>query len=174
VIVDGLTDNERAVAWLTSWHPSFEGKAIVNADLTFRAVSPQFCKMLGVSPAELIGSKFHDITPEPVKTLELKNANLVKKGVITNYLLPKTFELFSGRRIEVTILTTGAYHQETEKFMFFVMTIMEKQGALPLRAPSQTQSGLLTWVDKRKVGTTIALMLTSVAAALTKFLWSKL
>ena len=61
--MDGLTDEERVLAWGASWDPSFDGVAIVDKDFTFRSVNPQFCQIVGVSPAELIGKRFQDITP---------------------------------------------------------------------------------------------------------------
>lgn len=149
--MDGLTNEERTYAWLASWHPSFAGKAIVNPDFTFRAVNQQFCKILGVTPGELVGNKFTDLTPEPVRTLDVKNAELVKKGEIQSYLLPKTYEFYNGQRIDVMLLVNGVYHPETKDFMFFVSTILERQQMNSTVALSQTPTGLLSWLDSKKI-----------------------
>lgn len=145
---DGLNDEERVYAWLASWNPSFAGKAIVNPDFTFRAVNQQFCKIMGVTPGELVGSKFTDLTPEPLKSLDAKNAELVKNGVVQSYLLPKTYEFLNGQRVDVTLLVNGVYHPDTKKFMFFVSTIMERKEMKSLVAPSQMPTGLLELVGK--------------------------
>lgn len=153
--MDGLNDNERALAWLASWSPSFDGKAIVNPDFTFRSVNHQFCKILGVTAAELVNKQFTDLTPEPLKTLDKKNALLVMERVQESYLLPKTYEFPSGKRVDVTLLVNGVYHQETGEFLFFVSTIMERVKLNATVVPNQTPTGLLEWVDRKKVGWTI-------------------
>jgi PAS domain S-box-containing protein len=154
--MDGLNDDERVLAWLVSWHPSFDGKAIVNPDFTFRSVNHQFCKILGVTAAELVDKKFTDMTPEPLKTLEQQNAKLVMTGAQESYLLPKTYEFPSGRRVDVTLLVNGVYHKETGEFLFFVSTIMERIKMSATAVPSPQQTGLLDWVDKKKAGVSIA------------------
>ena len=153
--MDGLTNEERVFAWLASWNPSFAGKAIVNPDFTFRAVNQQFCKIVGVTPAELVGNKFTDLTPEPVKSVDMKNAMLVKRGVIQSYLLPKSYEFYNGHKVDVTLLVNGVYHPETKDFMFFVSTILERQTMKSSVVPSQMPTGLLDWVGKDKFWWTI-------------------
>lgn len=148
--MDGLSNEERAYAWLASWNPSFAGKAIVNPDFTFRAVNQQFCKIVGVTPAELVGNKFTDLTPEPLRTVDKNNALLVKKGIIQSYLLPKTYEFFNGHRANVTLLVNGVYHPETKDFMFFVSTILERQEMKSLVVPSRMPTGLLDLIDAKK------------------------
>lgn len=171
--MDGLTDEERLSAWLASWNPSFEGKAIVNPDFTFRSVNQQFCKILGVTAAELVNESFVDITPEPLKTLDKENAELVKKGMQASYLLPKTYEFPSGRRVDVTLLVSGVYHEETGEFLFFVSTIMERVTLSALSAPSQTQPGLSDWVDKKKVGWSVLTALGIIIGAIVKHVMGK-
>lgn len=121
--MDGLNFEERALAWASSWDPSFAGIAIINRDFTFRSVNPQFCDILGVSPAELIGTKFEDITPIEIRKLDVKNANLVIQGKINSYLLPKCYEFENGKKVNVILLVTGAYSISGE-FQFFVSRIM--------------------------------------------------
>lgn len=165
--MDGLNNEERINAWLASWHPSFDGKAIVNPDFTFRAVNQQFCKILGVSPAELVGQKFSDLTPPKMRELEVKNAELVKKGLIQSFLLSKAYEFQTGKKVDVTLLVNGVYHPTTKKFMFFVSTIMERKVMKSTVAQSQLPTGLLDWIDKKKVGMAA---LTGMAALLAMLL----
>ena len=153
--MDGLNNEERILAWLASWAPSFDGKAIVNPDFTFRSVNHQFCKILGVTAAELIDQKFTDITPEPLRTLDRKNAELVKSRAQENYLLPKTYEFPNGKKVDVTLLVNGVYHNETGEFMFFVSTIMERVKMSATAARPQTLSISPDWIDKKKIGWTI-------------------
>lgn len=167
--MDGLNNEERSSAWLASWNPSFDGKAIVNSDFTFRSVNQQFCKMLDISPAELIGNKFTDVTPEPIKTVEVKNSILVRRGDIQSFLLPKTFELSTGRRIDVTLLVSGVYHPTMGTFMFYVATIMERQRLSATVVPSPTPTGLLE-LDKKTWITIAAALGTAVAYAIEKLL----
>lgn len=121
--MDGLTNEERSLAWAASWTPSFDGCAIVNRDLTFRSVNPQFCEILNVTPAELIGQSFKDITPATIRHLDVKNANLVINGVIESYILPKTYEFSNGRKVSVVLLVRGVYNSEGQ-FLFFISRIM--------------------------------------------------
>lgn len=153
--MDGLNNQERALAWLASWNPSFDGRAIVNPDFTFRAINQQFCDILGVSPAELVGGTFTDITPAPIRELEIKNANLVMQGLIQSYILEKNYEMMDGRKIDVTLLVNGVYAEDTKEFLFFVSTIMERKPLIMPPVQHQELTGLLEWVDKKKVGMTI-------------------
>lgn len=123
--MDGLTQDERALAWAASWHPSFAGIAIVNPDFSFRAVNPQFCEILGVSPGELIGSKFTDITPQPIRALDIKNAELVKGKIITSYLLPKVYEFQNGKKVNVVLLVSGVYQENS--LLFYVSRILKTE-----------------------------------------------
>jgi PAS domain S-box-containing protein len=165
--VDELTNEERALAWLTSWHPSFDGVAIVNPDFTFRSVNPQFCEIVGVSPAEIIGNSFKDLTPEPIKTLDIKNANLVKQGIIPNYTLPKTYEFASGRRVDVILLVRGVFDPQTSEFLFFVSSIMGSESPINAEFHSQEPQGLLRWLDKRKIGAALTGLIVAAIAVIT-------
>jgi PAS domain S-box-containing protein len=124
--VDGLTtEKERALAWAATWHPSFHGTAIVNRNFEFVSVNPQFCQIVGVTPAELMGKKFTDVTPATIRELDAKNAELVMQGKITSYLLPKRFEFQSGAKVEIILLVVGVYATDGT-FEFFVSRIMEQ------------------------------------------------
>lgn len=170
--MDSLNHDERAHAWLASWNPSFDGKAVINSDFSFRAVNQQFCKILGVTPGDLMGNKFTDITPEPIKSLEVKNSILVRRGDIRSFLMPKTFELLDGRKIDTTLLVNGVYHPKTDQFMFFVATIMERQKMNVTAAPSQPPIGLLDFADKKRtlwaVLTALGIMLAALLERLFK------
>lgn len=123
-MTDGLTDEERILAWKAAWNPSFDGIAIVEEDFSFRSVNPQFCKLLGVTPAELIGHKFQDITPLSIRKLDMENANMVKNGLIDFYILPKKYQFSSGHEVEVIMLVTRAPPTHLGELSFFVCRVM--------------------------------------------------
>lgn len=146
--MDGLNDNDRVLAWRAIWNPSFSGIAIVNKDFTFRSANPQFCKMLGVTPAELIGQKFSDITPVSIRKLDENNARLVMQRVIESYILPKTYEFENGRKVKVVLLVRGAYSAKGE-FLFFVSTIMlDNAHDTPSPAPYLKPTNILGFAKK--------------------------
>ena len=129
--MDRLTDEERILAWKAAWHPSFDGVAIVDRDFTFRSANPQFCKLLGVTPADLIGQRFQDITPQRIRELDQKNAQMVIDGFIDFYLLPKSYEFTNGNQVNVVLLVTRAPLSSEGEFQFFVSRIMlDESGAL--------------------------------------------
>ena len=168
--MDQLNNEERAAAWVASWQPSFEGKAVINADFSFRSANHQFCKILGVTPAELIKRKFTDITPEPIRTVEVKNAILVRRGDIQSFLLPKTFEFSDGRKVDINLLVNGVYHPTSKHFMFFVATIMKKQKMNATVVPSQKLTELF---DAPKTYWTILTSIGVIAAYLIERFLSK-
>lgn len=139
--MDGLTDEERALAWAASWNPSFAGTAIIDEDFSFRSVNPQFCKILGVTPGELIGQNFKDLTPPEVKAIDEKNSMLVKQGIITSYILRKTYEFEAHREeINIILLVVGVYDLDGE-FLFFVSRIMLDDHHVKLTRPSPKPTG---------------------------------
>jgi PAS domain S-box-containing protein len=140
--VDGLKTEEQALAWAATWHPSFHGTAIVDKDFQFVSVNPQFCQIVGVTPAELIGKKFTDVTPVAIRELDAKNAELVMQGKITSYLLPKRYEFQSGVKVEIILLVVGVYATDGT-FKFFVSRIMEQTVPTP-KNQSTWFSGILS------------------------------
>lgn len=160
-------DKERALAWKACWDPAFSGIAIVNEDFTFRSVNQQFCEIVGVTPGDLIEKNFKDITPEPLKSLDAKNAKLVKDGIINSYFLPKTYEFPSGKRVDVNLLVVGVYEEETGEFLFFVSRIMEKIISPTSNTQSQKQTGFLDNLDKKKIGTAITTLLIALLTLIT-------
>lgn len=122
-MTDELTDEERVLAWKSSWQPSFAGKAIVNKDFTFRSVNQQFCEILGVTPAVLLGSRFQDVTHPAMRRLDEENAVLVIEGKINSYMMNKTYQFENGKAVKVLLLVTRAPRDGGE-FQFFVSRIM--------------------------------------------------
>lgn len=112
----------------------------MNPDFTFRSVNPQFCKLLGVTPAELIRHKFQDVTPPSIRKLDLENAELVKKGLIDFYILPKKFQFSSGHESDVVVLVTRAPPSGSGDFRFFVLRIMLDEKGDLLKAHEREES----------------------------------
>lgn len=174
--MDRLTNEERALAWKSNWHPSFAGIAIVNRDFTFRSVNPQFCKLLGVTPADLIGERFQDITPPGLKQLDERNAKMVVDGLIDFYLLPKKYEFHNGKEVDVILLVTRAPLSHEGDFQFFVSRIMldEKGALLSAHDAEISGSGLSSPTLTEKVAgfaVTYWAWIATAAAAVTGVAW---
>lgn len=170
--MDNLHETERALAWAAAWHPSFEGIAIVNPDFTFKSVNPQFCEILGVTPGELLNKSFADLTPPPVKELDILNAQLVMKRVIPSYLLHKSYEFNNGRRVNVILLVVGVFDAQ-QNFLFFVSRILKNQQEGKLSSmPFSQESG--TFISRIRENWHIVLVVLSavsiVAAQVLKLL----
>jgi hypothetical protein len=78
-----------------------------------------------VTPAELVGQKFTDVTPVSVRALDVKNANMVMEGKISSYLMPKSYEFQSGKKVDIILMVVGVYSEKNE-FLFFVSRILEQ------------------------------------------------
>lgn len=181
---DGLKNNEeRALAWKAIWNASFAGIAIVNEDFTFRTVNRQFCKIVGVTQAELVGKKFTDITPEPLRTLDALNAKLVIEGKgQKNYVLPKSYEFPNGNKVDITLIARGVYGKDGSlevlpkedkrkpQFLFFVSSIMEDKSCDMLPPPSPSPTLSTEWLDKKKIGMAVLLALMAIGAGIAKVL----
>lgn len=169
--MDQLNNDEKALAWSASWNPSFEGKAIINSDFSFRSVNHQFCKILGVTPAELVKNKFSDMTPEPLRTIEVKNAILVRRGDIQSFLLPKSYVFSDGRTVDITLLVNGVYHPTSKHFMFFVATIMKRQKMLNVTSAQSPK--WIEWFDLKKAIWTILIAIGTIVAVVIEKLFTK-
>lgn len=171
--MDRLQDHERALAWHATWDPSFAGLAIVNPDFTFKSVNNQFCEILGATPGELIDQKFTDITPQPIKELDIINARLVMSQTIPSYLLPKTFEMKDGRKVEVIFLVVGVFDRE-QNFLFFVSRIL-KDHHKPQNLTSQFSSQKsVTFISTIRENWHIVLAVLSAMAMVFSFIIEKL
>lgn len=146
--MDGLNQEERALAWAATWHPSFHGTAIVDKDFNFKAVNPQFCDILGITPAELIDRKFTDMTAIAQRDLDARNAKLVMDGTITCYAMPKTYEFMDGRHVNVLLLVSGVYSASLAggkaEFLFFVSRVMEQPKGITISQIKPRRSWLST------------------------------
>lgn len=128
--MESLTDKEKIEAWNSVWYPSFDGLAIVNQDFTFRDVNPQWLDMLGITPAELIGKSFTDITPIEVRELDIQNAKLTIDGVISTYMMHKEYEFQNGTSKKVALLVTRVPKDTRKPFQFFLSRIMLEEEAV--------------------------------------------
>lgn len=144
---DDLSIEVKALICDAARDPSFDGWAIVLEDYVFMDVNSQFCAICGVTPAELLGKKFTDITPERLGKLDARNADLVKEGWIPHYTIEKTYRFPVGeeefRKVDVELLVVGIYHPETGKFLCYLSRIMgmeRKDDTVILHQESQLHS----------------------------------
>lgn len=124
-MTDGLTNQQRARIWLRRWNRTFVGKAVVESDFTFRSVNDQFCKIIGLTPADLIGHSFADITPEPVRSLDVANARLVREGKQDHYILPKVYQMPGLQRKTYVAMMVEGVHKKDGTFDCFQSEIIE-------------------------------------------------
>lgn len=121
----GLTEAEKAMAWDACFHYSPAGIAIVEKDGTFRMVNPAFYKMLDVTPAQLLGKRYQDITTSDTIRLDELNAKLVIDGQMDTYTLPKGYDFGNGYIPRKVKLTVGrAPTSDKGDFLFFVAQII--------------------------------------------------
>ncbi len=147
-----LTEYEKSLAFDAIWDISFTGIAIIDKDYRFICVNNQFLTVSGVTPAQCLGIKITDITPVSIREIDIKNAELVKSGTITSYMIPKSFEFSNGHKVDVILLVKGVYCRKSGQFLFFVSRIMEKQRDDSLSSQSLKRIGLLEWIDKSTIG----------------------
>ena len=123
--MDGLSNHQRAQIWMRRWNRTFVGKAIVNADFTFRSVNTQFCKIVGLTAGELIGRSFVDMTPEPIRSLDVANARLIMEGKQEHYAMPKIYQPFPGaKKVYVALQVEGVCKPDGE-FDCFEIEVIE-------------------------------------------------
>lgn len=122
--MDRLNDEERVLAWKAIWHPSFVGTAIVSKDFTFLSANPTFCKLLGVTLADLLGKRFQDITHPSIRAKDEQNAKFLIDGLQDYYILEKKYLFEDGREVDVVLLVTRAPLSSEGPFRFFVSRIM--------------------------------------------------
>lgn len=127
--MDGLDDEQRVEAWKSAWEKSLVGMAIVEEDGTFRAVNPQWVKMLGVPATEFYGNSFEDITPRSEVTEDEEQAKLVAQGLIDSYEMDKTYEFANGKKSKIRLLVTRVPMDTAKPFMFFLSRIVLRKEA---------------------------------------------
>ncbi len=146
----------------------------MSKDFEFLAVNPQFCEILGVTPAELVGQKFTDVTPVSVRALDVKNADMVIEGKISSYLMPKSYEFQSGKKVDIILMVVGVYSEKNE-FLFFVSRILEQTTAQKPK-PSKWLSGassVLKELAKRQWLQALGMAMAWAAGALAVYSASK-
>jgi PAS domain S-box-containing protein len=122
--MDRLNNEERIEAWLTTWDQSMTGKAIVERDGTFRSVNPQFWRLLNVTPSDLIGKRFQDITPPGIRELDEDNAELLADGLIPFYIMPKTYQFAGGHQVDIILEVNRVPVDSEQPFQFFAVNIL--------------------------------------------------
>lgn len=145
--MDGLNNHQRALAWLASWNPSFAGKAIVNADFTFRSVNEQFCKILRMMPSDFLNSSFTDLTQEPMKTLDRQNADLVVQGRSPGYIMRKQYQRHDGTLTpEFMLMVVGVFKKNGDFDFFVSRIILATEAEDDTQEHAQSLKGSSLWV----------------------------
>lgn len=109
----------------SDWESSFEGKARLCKDGIFLYANPQFYKLLEITPAELIGKRFQDITPiGDARDKDVQNSQLVVDGLIQSYLLPKQYQFSDAKFVNVIALMSRVPMDTSKPFRFFSLKIV--------------------------------------------------
>lgn len=101
------------------------GKAFVSHDFTFLDPNEQLCNYLGITKAELIGRRFTDITPEPIRTISAENARMTMDGRMNRYRMPQIFELLPELERTYVMIDVIKVHNLEGGFHCFQMEIAE-------------------------------------------------
>lgn len=174
--MDQLTNDERALAWYSAWHPSFDGVAIVDADGTIRSANPQFCQILGVTLAQLVGKRYQDLTPALIREQDELNAKLVVDGLTESYLLRKTYDFGTHKR-DVMLLVNRVPKDIYLPFQFFVSRIIltpDQPSELGSPPPKRT-SAFYDWLAEyfKPLGLVLGTIIGTVLIAIMEYLKRK-
>lgn len=174
--MDQLTDEERALAWYSAWHPSFDGVAIVDRDGTIRSANPQFCQILGVTLAQLVGKRYQDLTASLIREQDEKNAQLVVEGLTESYLLKKTYDFGTHQR-DVILLVCRVPKDTSLPFQFFVSRIvLTPEEPLELGSPApKPKSAFYDWLMDylKPLGLLLGTILGTLLIAIVEYLKKK-
>ena len=99
------------------------GTAKISKEFIFLDANEVTCEILGKSYGELIGTSFPEITPEPIKSIDIANANLLVAGVKREYQLAKFYEPRRGQFIFVVIHPVSAVDSSGEFSHFWVLIL---------------------------------------------------
>lgn len=137
-IDDGLSNRQRAIAWIERYCRSLAGEAIINQDLTFRTANPQFCDLLEVSLAELQGKDYTDLTSAETRELERANAALTVMGKQPAFVTERDYQFRDGRSVRVIQLLNPVFRGEgkDQKFDFFIAQILRLESLSSASASS--------------------------------------
>jgi len=142
-IDDGLSNRQRAIAWIERYCRSLAGEAIINQDLTFRTANPQFCDLLEVSLAELQGKDYTDLTSPETRELERANAALTVMGKQPAFVTERDYQFRDGRSVRVIQLLNPVFHGEgrDRKFDFFIAQILKLESLSSVYVSSPKTQG---------------------------------
>lgn len=148
-----LSDIQTSKVYRERFDYTLIGRAIVNTDFTFRNVNEQLCQYLGVTKAELIGRKFGDITPSPVKEIDEANARLLMEGKSHCYSMPKIYQISSNSPIVYVMLSVVGINQKDGAFDCFDVEVLkiteetyQKETKKLLEGYTQLQKKSRSWI----------------------------
>jgi len=124
--VDGSDDKTiKAALYDLRREHTLIGKCTVNEDFTFAGVNEVICRYFQCSPAELIGKRFTDITPEPDRTIDTDNALLVMRGERDHYQFPKQYRPPWMKAPTYAVIDVLGVRNIEGKFLHFDVEILE-------------------------------------------------
>lgn len=100
-------------------------KAKVSAEFEFLRANEKTYEYFQCTPAQLIGRTFTDITPEPDRSLDAKNARMVIAGVIDTYQFPKQYQLPWMKDTVYAVIDVLGVRAPNGDFLYFDVEIIK-------------------------------------------------
>ena len=171
--MDGLNDEERALAWKSAWQISLTGMALLTENFQFYRVNPQWVKVLEVPATEFYGKTFSDITPPDIRKADEMQAKLVVDGKINSYLMHKKYAFSNGKEKAVTLLVTRVPMDCEKPFLYFLSRIMlrTETDAKTISASSLNQTLIDVLTDFVMKYAKVMMMIGTVIGGIILALW---
>lgn len=106
-----------------AWRNSYDGWAIIGGQGTILDANKQFFTICRITPAQIIGKTFQEITSKEYLEVDVANAEMVKEGRITYYELEIKQYDFITHKVNVGLKVDRLPTDGT--FMFYLARIME-------------------------------------------------
>lgn len=114
--------------------------AIVSREFVFLTVNKAWCDIFDKTPADFIGKSFEDITPDGVRELDVKNAALTIRGLMSGYTMKKSYQWIDTIK-EFLLIASRVPQDGKEPFVCFVsQAVMLEQTSveIPFMEPSRS------------------------------------
>lgn len=165
-----LTDEQKIAAFDAVVNVAFEGILIVEPDGTIIWANDQFYDLLNVSPADVIGKRYQDITPlGQTRDRDIQNAEMVKNGDILNYAIKKSYS-FNDKETPIVLAVGRVPYTYGSDLDLYIAKV------LPDETPVQV-CGVSVWEKLYALLKTyagFAILIASVAVALWQILFELL
>jgi len=119
-----IDDKTKVLTWDKTIQPSHEGLAILCSKLCHLYVNDQYCKMLGMSKAELMTKRLEDIICQTEVLKVIGSAQMIQSELLSNSLLMTKLINPTGQPILVSLIMSGVCSPDSSTTSFYVIKIM--------------------------------------------------